>query len=170
MMQNKAIRILTLTSKKNLKINFFPPASNWFPARKLPLCSVTPAAATLQSHFEFTPKSSNAAVWPLARFHFLFFPPQNATQWVSGTQLHRQFTATHNNQEINVKLKSKLLIKSKMSTQPIKYVEFEQTTQAQKRGDGGDPCQNQGFTWFRKWLLLLLGSYIIDRKLLPGDC
>lgn len=57
-----------------------------------------------------------------------------------------------------------------MSTQPIKYVEFEQATQAQKRGDGGAPRQNQGFTWFRKWLPLLLKSYIIDRKLLPGDC
>lgn len=64
-------------SKNNVRMNLIKTTFclGWFVARKLPLCSTTPAVTTSQSHLEFTPKSSNAAVWLLAHFlsFFVFF-------------------------------------------------------------------------------------------------
>lgn len=87
--------------------------------------------------------------WPV--FISFFFPSKKGNP-ASGAQLLGEFTATNNNQEINIKFESKLLVKSKMSSQPINYAEIEQTAQAQKQqgGRGGGPHTNLTFTGFKK--------------------
>lgn len=133
----------------------------WFLARKLSLWSTTPAV-TLQSHLEFTPKSSNAAVWPLAHFlsviFFSSFYQEKLGRWV-GPQLLGEFTATSNNQEVNIEFDSKLLAMWKMSKQRRRW----------SRGGVmvGPHTIDPGF---RKCLFVLLKRYIIDRKPLWGDC